>query len=674
MIPSPDARGVHHPADESEVAELVRAAAAAGRTVRVVGAAHSEAPAIGARGALLISLDRLDRIAIDPDRRTARVGGGARFGPDPRDPLRAAHRERGLCHALARHGLALPSLGGVSHQTVAGFLSTGSQGACFDASLAQQVLGLRLVDGLGRTWALSPDEEPDLFRAAGCALGLLGVIVEVTFACIPDYEVEGDEGPRKEACLDDPVALLSEADFTRALWFPQPGVRRLSLWRARRVRQRDGLALPRAERDPEDVYLTFPKVAGSMVPAQVGAALGLSALEAWPKWLDRRLPGLRARAYGPFAPPLDAPPKSFRGRWDRAIAMDDGVSERIVPTRFCELWFARDEAAAALATLRDYTARGGWSASGTFAWEVYPAGESPFDLAPGGDRGSVRVNVFWYGRNRSDPHDLFDPLIEVAAPHTPRLHWGKILCGRPDQTLALARRAYPRFADFRRARAALDPEHRFVSPYWRAHLGLEAPPTPATALAPPAPPSAEPVAERAPPVPWRAPLPFGLRPSDATLLDRTPHVLEFRAVLDAPPTFAFDALVEPADAGPWMPAFWGAEHLSGVPSGRGVVFDEHFAFLRLRLRTVEHVPGARWVASIERTSLPLASEMVEVLEMAPFEDRRTVMRWRIGYVPLAAVAPLHPVVQPLFRRFFAAIVDGLKRHCRAHGAAPAATR
>jgi hypothetical protein len=36
--------------------------------------------------------------------------------------------EQSLCYALQQRGYALPDLGGISHQSVGGFLSTGSAG------------------------------------------------------------------------------------------------------------------------------------------------------------------------------------------------------------------------------------------------------------------------------------------------------------------------------------------------------------------------------------------------------------------------------------------------------------------------------------------------------------------------------------------------------------------
>jgi hypothetical protein len=50
-----------------------------------------------------------------------------------------------------------------------------------------------------------------------------------------------------------------------------------------------------------------------------------------------------------------------------------------------------------------------------------------------------------------------------------RFHWGKYLA---DDSASYLKRLYPKWDDFMRLRAELDPDQVFVSAYWRKHLGI----------------------------------------------------------------------------------------------------------------------------------------------------------------------------------------------------------
>lgn len=149
-----------------------------------------------------------------------------------------------------RYGLALPDLGGITHQTVSGFLATGSTGGTVKWSAHEAVVALRLIDGEGRVHVLERGGENDeLFRAAGVSLGLLGVVSTITFRCIPRYDVIGSEtisatrlseqvdfyGDRPESGLPELDRFLVESDYARLMWWPQYGFDRLVVWEARRA-------------------------------------------------------------------------------------------------------------------------------------------------------------------------------------------------------------------------------------------------------------------------------------------------------------------------------------------------------------------------------------------------------------------------------------------------------
>ena len=147
-------------------------------------------------------------------RRLVEVQAGCHIGLSPARPVQARVIERpegshvraaspwhegswdNSLTAILHHrdGLALPDLGGISHQTVAGYVSTGSSGGTVKWSIHEAIARLRVIDAAGRVAELTRDgDDPDWFRAAGIGMGLCGVISTVTFRCVPTFDIVGRE-------------------------------------------------------------------------------------------------------------------------------------------------------------------------------------------------------------------------------------------------------------------------------------------------------------------------------------------------------------------------------------------------------------------------------------------------------------------------------------------------
>lgn len=278
--------GCYHPSSEQEIIELIRHARAAKKQLRVFGSSHSVFRAIVTdrfagkntpEDEMQLVLDRYQRIfppRPDPDHpgmMLVEVEAGCHLGLSPcritqariepggpsvtdvraPSPWHSGHWEQSLNYQLHhRYGLALPDLGGITHQTVSGFLATGSTGGTVKWSAHEAVVALRLIDGEGRVHVLERGGENDeLFRAAGVSLGLLGVVSTITFRCIPRYDVIGSEtisatrlseqvdfyGDRPESGLPELDRFLVESDYARLMWWPQYGFDRLVVWEARRA-------------------------------------------------------------------------------------------------------------------------------------------------------------------------------------------------------------------------------------------------------------------------------------------------------------------------------------------------------------------------------------------------------------------------------------------------------
>jgi hypothetical protein len=248
--PQREADGFYHPGSDDEVAALIAMASRKGLLLRVRGSGHSVPGAITGPD-INVMLDRLNEVEFGkpgPDGRWgARVQAGCHLGEDPLDPTSTLNNS--FLFQLDGHtdkGGALADLGGITHQTIGGFLSTGSSGGSLQFSLEDQVTQIRLLDGTGKYCALRPGDED--FDAAGVSMGLLGVVLAVDFEpTIPRFCIEGQEAITTTGdCAIDLFGqgtptrpslerFLRETPYTRLMWWPQPEVDKVVVWQARRI-------------------------------------------------------------------------------------------------------------------------------------------------------------------------------------------------------------------------------------------------------------------------------------------------------------------------------------------------------------------------------------------------------------------------------------------------------
>jgi hypothetical protein len=280
-VPLQGKDGCYHPTCEEEIVSLVRKARDLGGKIRVVGSAHSVWEAIIPEGfdpdaptnEVLVCLDKYRRILgfrDDPENPgclLVEVEAGCHLGESPRHPIpnvlsptasrdprtpnvsHAASWEESLDYALQQRGYALPDLGGITHQSLGGFLSTGSAGGTCKWSFLESIVAFRVVDGDARVRVLTAkDADPDGFAAIGAGLGLSGVVSTVTLRAVPTYNIVGTEttslaksapdldfygdGDAKRPSL---ARFLEETDYARLMWWPQRGFDRLVVWKASRA-------------------------------------------------------------------------------------------------------------------------------------------------------------------------------------------------------------------------------------------------------------------------------------------------------------------------------------------------------------------------------------------------------------------------------------------------------
>jgi FAD/FMN-containing dehydrogenase len=204
---SAEPAAIAYPRSTAEVADLVRSAAASGQHVKAVGAGHSFTP-IAVTDGVLLHLDHIAGVQhVDRATGQVTVGAGMRL-----------HDLNPALHAL---GLALPNMGDVDPQSMAGATSTGTHGTGARLQgIAGAIVGLEIVTGDGSVVTVTPDDK-DLFGAARVGLGALGIVTSLTFACVPSFLLHAREEPM---LLPDVVeqldTLVDDNDHFEFYWFP----------------------------------------------------------------------------------------------------------------------------------------------------------------------------------------------------------------------------------------------------------------------------------------------------------------------------------------------------------------------------------------------------------------------------------------------------------------------
>jgi L-gulonolactone oxidase len=397
----------------------VRAAVAAARRVRVAGSGHSFTGAPLTDDTLL-SLERLDRVLdADPGSGLVRVEAGITLAA--------------LSEELDARGLALPNLGDIAAQTLAGALATGTHGTGARLpNLAAQVEGIELVLAGGEERALTR-ADGDLLRAARVGLGTLGAVVAVTLRCVPAFALHGLDRPEPlEAVLADLQARADRHAHFEFWTFPHSDV-----------------ALTRTN-TPTDAPPAPPARAREWVGEVLVDNGAFSAVCRLGRRFPAAIPALNRFAAGAA---------TRRERVDRSFRVF--ASPRLV--RFTEMEYALPRARAVEAVRRVKAILERHPVS--FPLELRFAAADDALLSPAFERDTAYIAVHAYaGMPWEAP---FREVEAVLAGWGGRPHWGK----RSFLTAAELAPRYPGWGAWQAARAELDPARVFTNRWAERVLG-----------------------------------------------------------------------------------------------------------------------------------------------------------------------------------------------------------
>ena len=386
----------------------------------MAGAGHSFTPLVQTDG-ILVSLDDLTGIeSLDAGRREATVFAGTRLfdlGP-----------------ALAARGFGMENLGDINRQSLAGAISTGTHGTGVAlGNISTQVTGFELVRADGEAMWCDATQNAEVFSAGRVSLGALGILTRIKLRLEPLTNLRLTRTcTNVEACLASADGAIREHRSFEFFWFPY-----------------SDLVATKAWDDTQEKETVNPVVRYLEAIVVENAAFALTARFA--NWFPAMVPSL----------------SSFSARAMGAGSQVD-TSHAALSTprlvRFNEMEYAIPATNGA-ATLRDLIRMvEGRRMRIFFPVEYRWVRADDIPLSPAYGQDIVTISIH---QSAGLPYqEYFDAAEAIFRQHGGRPHWGKMHGLRAEQLRAL----YPKWDDFARIRAALDPEGRFLSPYLRELL------------------------------------------------------------------------------------------------------------------------------------------------------------------------------------------------------------
>ncbi|NLG55610.1 MAG: FAD-linked oxidoreductase, partial [Rhodococcus sp.] len=303
--------------------------------------------------------------------------------------------------------------------------------------LATLVRELEIVLADGTITRCSPSVQPQLFEAARLGIGAIGIITEVTLACVRAFTLRAVEAP---GSLDETLESLEHdrtaTDHFEFYWFPH----------TRRVLTKHNTRLP-GDTPVDRIHPVRGFIDDELLSNVAFGGLNLLGTafpQAIPTINTFSSQVLSAREYTEHSYRVFASPRRVRFREMEYAIPVETLADVLVEV---DRWIA---------------------ASGThiaFPIEVRFAAADDVWLSTAHGRDSAYVAVHQF--HRRDHRAYFDAVEAIARAVDGRPHWGKL----HSRTYADLQPTYSRLDDFKQVRDTYDPARMFNNPYLQQVLG-----------------------------------------------------------------------------------------------------------------------------------------------------------------------------------------------------------
>jgi xylitol oxidase len=385
--------------------ELRRVVAGSPR-LRALGTRHSFSTVADTTGDLVSVAQLPRRLEIDPERRTATVSAGMRYGE--------------VVPELDAAGLALANLGSLPHISVGGACATGTHGSgAANQVLACSVAAVELVTASGDLVRIGRDDER--FGGSVIALGRLGVVTALTLDLVPAFEVRSQVhlGLPAAAALEHFDALLGAA-YSVSLFTRWTEPWEFEVWSKARTA---------TSREPDGA---------AALPEQLGAR----------------------PAQGPWHPVPGMPPENCTeqlgvpGRWHARLPH---FKLEFTPSNGDELqseyFVDRSDGPAAVAAVAEL---GDVLAPVLQVGEIRTMARDELWLSPASGRDTLAIHFTWI-EDTAAVLPAVRAVEQALEPFAARPHWGKVFA-TPGPT---NRSLYPRLAEANALAREFDPDGVF---------------------------------------------------------------------------------------------------------------------------------------------------------------------------------------------------------------------
>lgn len=409
------------PGSEDELASALRAAT---RPVRPVGAGHSFSPLVPSDGSLLATDLMSGLVGVDDERMRCEIWSGTRL-----------HQLGPLMHA---RGHALPNLPDINYQTIAGATATATHGTGVDlGSLSSFIEGLAIVTPSGDLVECSREVDAELFHAARCSLGALGVLSRVTMKTRPAFQlVERSRFESLEDVLDDVLERAAQVPHFEFYALPHSSLAVV----LETDEPKQGRVSTELGQDDEDAVSALREAYRS-----VGWLPFIG-----PVWYDRTIRSV-----------AEDTPENVRSGPSHAVLAHHRL------TRFREMEYTVPADAGPACLRQVLSTIRGRALPVVFPIECrYVKGDDVWlSMFEGRDGFSISVHQF----ADEDHRALFAEIEPIFWRYEGRPHWGKI------HSLDAARlsQLYRRWRDFNVVREGVDPEGKMLNPHLRRVFGVE---------------------------------------------------------------------------------------------------------------------------------------------------------------------------------------------------------